>query len=365
MRNARLGCLTSTGIIAALVTAFAIVGYAVASGGQMFSPGALNAQNGHLFGGVTSHAEIAGACSACHVAPWDSQTMDDRCIVCHEDVPVQMLDLMTAHGRMFAIDSAAQCRDCHPEHRGETALLTELDGWKYPHQLSGYFLNAHQFKAENEPFKCFDCHEADVTIFDENTCKSCHGQIDQTFMVKHILDYGESCLNCHDGMDSLTTDFSHASFQFKLTGKHIEVSCDKCHQPAHELADFQSLALDCHSCHESDDPHEGVLGPDCASCHSPEGWVPANFDHNRSAFKLAEAHADVACKNCHLDQLFKGTPSDCFSCHKHDDPHDGELGNDCASCHKPTTWKDITFDHSTSAFALNGQACRCCLFRLS
>jgi len=355
MRKARLGCLTSTGIIAALVAAFAIVGYAVASGGQMFSPGALNAQSGHLLGGVTSHAEIAGACSACHAAPWDTQTMQDRCIVCHEDVPTQMLDLMTAHGRMFAIDPAAQCRDCHPDHRGATALITELDGWKYPHELSGYFLDAHQFKAENEAFKCFDCHAADVTIFDENTCKSCHGQIDLTFTVKHILAYGESCLNCHDGRDSLTTNFVHDNFQFKLTGKHAVVACENCHQNAHDLTGFKSLAQDCSSCHQADDPHEGTLGTDCASCHTPDGWKPTSFDHNRSVFKLTEGHVNVACEKCHLDKLFKDTPTDCFSCHKQDDPHGGVLGTDCASCHKPVTWKDITFDHSTAAFALAGK----------
>ncbi len=355
MRGARLGCLTSTGIIAALVTAFAIVGYAVASGGQMFSPGALNAVVGELHGGVASHAEIAGACSACHVAPWESQTMNDRCVVCHEDVPMQMLDLLTPHGRMFAIDSTAECRDCHPEHRGSTALLTEIEGWKYPHELSGYYLTAHQFKAENDPFKCVDCHGNDVTIFDVNLCESCHTQQDQDFMTGHLVDYGSSCLECHNGFDSMTTDFTHADFQFKLTGKHAEVPCEECHRNGHNLVDFRMLPQDCASCHKNDDPHEEMLGADCASCHTPEGWKPSQFDHNRSTFKLAQGHADVACVNCHLNKLFKGTPTDCFSCHKSDDPHAGALGNDCASCHKATTWKDVTFDHSKAAFALFGK----------
>ena len=182
MRGARLGCFTSTGIIAALVTAFAIAGYAAASGGQMFSPGALNAIKGQPLGNVTSHAEIAGACSTCHAAPWEQETMQDKCIVCHEDIPAQMLDLLTPHGRMFAIDSKAQCLECHPEHRGPMALLTEIAGWRYPHELSGYFLTAHQFKVEKEPFQCLDCHGSDVTIFNLNKCDSCHGQMDQIFM---------------------------------------------------------------------------------------------------------------------------------------------------------------------------------------
>ena len=355
MRGARLGCLTSTGIIAALVTAFAIVGYALASGGQMFSPGALNAVIGELHGGVASHAEIAGACGACHVAPWEKQTMNDRCVVCHEDVPQQMLDLLTPHGRMFAIDALAQCRDCHPEHRGATALLTEIEGWKYPHELSGFFLTTHQFKAENDPFTCVDCHGSDVTTFEVNLCETCHAQSDQAFMNQHILDYGSSCLECHNGADSMVTNFTHADFQFKLTGKHAGVACASCHSGGHNLIDFRMLSQDCASCHEIDDPHEGMLGMDCASCHTTEGWVPSQFDHNRSTFKLTQAHEDVACVKCHLDKLFKGTPTDCFSCHKQDDPHDGELGTDCASCHDATTWQDVTFDHSKVSFALQGK----------
>jgi hypothetical protein len=354
MRGARLGCLSSAGIIAALVTAFAIAGYAVAGGGQMFSPGALNALDGQTLGGVTSHADIAGACSACHVAPWESQTMQDRCVVCHEDVTAQMVDLMTPHGRMYAIDPVAECRDCHPEHRGETASLTEIEGWRYPHGLSGYHLTAHQFKAENDPFTCADCHGGDVTTFDVTLCETCHAQSDRGFMTRHVLDYGASCLECHNGIDSLTTGFTHETFPFKLTGKHAGVACADCHRNGHNLIDFRLLAQDCTSCHESDDPHEGLLGTDCASCHSTEGWTPSQFDHNRSAFKLDVGHADVACKDCHLDQLFKGTPVDCFSCHKQEDPHSGALGTDCAGCHKPTTWEDVAFDHSTTTFALVG-----------
>ena len=355
MRTARLGCFTSVGIIAGLITAFAIAGYALASGGQMFSPGDLNTVAGHLLGNVTSHADIGGECGACHVAPWGSETMQDRCVVCHEDVPVQMLDLLTPHGRMFAIDSEARCRDCHPEHRGATALLTDIDGWRYPHQLSGYYLTVHQFKAENGAFQCLDCHGDDVTTFDVNICESCHNDLDQIFTMSHVLSYGSSCLNCHDGMDSMTTDFTHENFQFNLTGKHLDVACQDCHNGARDLGGFEMTPQDCGSCHGNDDPHEGVLGSDCASCHSPEGWAPSQFDHNRSAFKLGDAHVSLTCVKCHSDKLFKGTPQDCFSCHQQDDLHMGALGTDCASCHTATTWKDVIFKHSMSAFALVGR----------
>ncbi|NWG08002.1 MAG: hypothetical protein HXY35_15100 [Chloroflexi bacterium] len=364
MRGARLGCLTGTGIFAALVTAFAIAGYAFASGGTMFSPGSLNSERGLPLGGVSSHAEIAGDCGSCHSAPWEPGTMDDRCIACHADITAQMGDLLTEHGRMYAIDPEAQCRDCHTEHHGPDALLTVLDGWKYPHELSGYMLDAHQFKAEKEAFKCADCHAADVTVFDLNVCSACHRLRDAVFMVDHVAAYGASCLDCHDGVDRLGKHFTHDQFVFKLTGKHLEIACETCHTGARILEDYKKTPQDCASCHGTDDPHAGTLGSDCASCHSPDGWTTVHFDHNRSAFKLLSGHENVACENCHIGNVFKGTPADCFSCHQNDDPHKGTLGQDCESCHKATTWQDVDFDHSRSVFPLIGKhvsvACENC-----
>lgn len=355
MRSSRLGCLSIYGMLSALVAAFAIAGAAFTRGGTIFSPGGLNAVPGEILGGVSSHADIAGQCGLCHTAPWDFATMDDRCVVCHTDIPAELADLQTEHGRMMAIDPNAACRDCHPEHNGSTAALTDIEGWRYPHQLSGYFLDAHQFKAENDPFMCSDCHGSDVTTFDVNTCSTCHGQMDPAFTSAHGAVYGSSCLGCHDGIDSLGGKFTHDAFAFKLTGKHAAVTCERCHANARALIDFKAVAQDCFSCHGKNDPHGGALGNDCASCHSPEGWRPANFDHSRTGFPLTDAHAAGTCGDCHRDLSFQGATADCFSCHAQDDRHQGQLGTDCAACHRPTTWLDASFDHSQSGFPLNGK----------
>ena len=140
MKPNRLGCLTSTGILATLIVAFVIVGSTLASGGLMYSPGALNAKSGNILGGVSSHADIVGDCKACHAAPWEAQTMDDRCSTCHTDVAVEMKDPASVHGRMMQIDPKAQCRTCHPEHKGSVANLTVLEGWQFPHQVAHYSL---------------------------------------------------------------------------------------------------------------------------------------------------------------------------------------------------------------------------------
>lgn len=338
-----------------MIVAFMIAGSALANGGSMYSPGSLNAQPGGMLGGVSSHAEIAGNCEACHAAPWEVDTMDDRCSACHVNIAEELKDPTSIHRKMHDIDPNAECRTCHPEHNGPTALLTVLEGWRFPHDATHYSLKGHQLTTNNEPFLCADCHGDDVTSFDQLTCLECHTRMDMTFMVDHQITFGKNCLECHDGVDRFGDDFDHNKFTFKLMGKHAVVKCSQCHMTATTVAALQATSQKCSSCHNADDPHKGSLGTDCASCHSPEGWKPSSFDHNRSVFKLDGAHVNVACENCHMDIAFKGTPQDCASCHKQIDPHKEQLGTACEKCHNTSDWKTVNFDHSLSVFPLVGK----------
>jgi hypothetical protein len=354
MQNNKLGCLTTTGIFATLITLFAIAGVAFASGSQMFSAGDLNAEAGQSYGGVNSHAQIA-ECKACHTAPWESKRMADRCAACHTDIAAQMFDVAKLHGVITQKSPALACRDCHPEHRGATASLTDLGENTFPHEALGFSLNGHQLTAARKAFTCRDCHDEDVKTFAPDTCDSCHRQMDIAFTQAHILSFGTDCLACHDGVDKYGDDFTHSAFVFQLNGKHVDVSCSKCHLDARTVLDLQSTPQDCFSCHQQDDPHEGRYGQDCAVCHSSDGWLPAKFDHNLAAFKLDGLHVDVACDQCHKNNVFKGTPQDCFSCHSQNDAHNGSFGTNCGVCHSTSGFEPATFDHSLAAFKLEGK----------
>ena len=362
--NNRLGCLTATGIMAALVTALVIAGYVYAKGGVLYNPGPLNAQSGEMLGGITSHAEIGGDCKACHTAPWESATMADRCSTCHVNIVSQMRNVASMHGKMEHDNPDLTCRHCHPDHRGPSSQLTVMDSGIFPHEVVGFSLNGHQRTTLSAPFTCDDCHHGDITVFASDSCQTCHRQMDVSFTQAHQLTFGADCLACHDGVDRYGDDFHHDKFAFQLTGKHAAVNCTDCHLDAHTVADLQSVSQDCLSCHRKDEPHEGRYGMNCADCHSTEGWTPAKFDHNLSVFKLEGEHAEVKCESCHQNRVFQGTPTDCYSCHKQDDEHDGKYGTDCAACHTPTDWEDATFDHNKSEFPLTGRhinlACEQC-----
>lgn len=353
MQNNKLGCFTVTGIFAALITLFVIVGVAFASGSQMFSAGDLNAESGQFYGGVSSHAQIS-ECSICHTAPWEKETMADRCVACHTDIASQMFDVAKLHGAIKSKNPNVGCRDCHPEHRGATASLVDMHDGDFPHEALGFSLNGHQFKVTRDAFTCDDCHQGDVTTFASDSCDNCHRQMDIAFTQAHTLSFGTDCLACHDGVDRYGDDFNHAAFTFHLNGKHAEVSCSKCHLDARTIVDLQSAPQDCYSCHLSNDPHEGRFGQDCSACHTPEGWKPARFDHNLANFKLEGEHVEAKCEQCHINNILKGTPQDCYSCHKQDDEHNGQFGTDCSACHTPKSWDGATFDHNRAAFKLDG-----------
>ena len=162
-----------------------------------------------------------------------------------------------------------------------------------------------------------------------------------------------------------------------MPGKVIEAhaeyeeDCANCHQ-RFERSKQPALCLDCHEEIAGDiDTKSGFHGKDrrasrsaCANCHTDHegrdadivGLEPGSFDHELTDFQLLGKHAENQCKDCHQpEQRHRDTPSDCFSCHEDDDPHDERLGTQCNDCHKPTDWLDVKFDHDTTGYPLIGK----------
>ncbi len=353
MNNQRLGCLSPLAILSALITLVVLIVLEVTGGNSMFTAGALNAQAGQSLNGYTSHAEIGKDCGLCHVAFWSRQSMSERCVECHAKIGQELLDSAKLHGAILEKNPAAECRDCHPEHRGPDASLTLMDDGNFPHEVVGFALTAHQFRSNRIPFTCNDCHGEDITSFNQQTCTACHKQLDTVFTTAHALEFGSDCLVCHDGVDRYG-NFDHSQVTFKLTGKHSGVVCSQCHLNARTVPDLQNTATACEACHQKNDPHSGRFGAACGVCHTSEGWKPAKFDHNLADFKLEGEHTEVKCEECHSNGQYQDTPQACYACHQEDDEHNGAYGTQCETCHTPSSWEEFTFDHNLSVFPLTG-----------
>ena len=353
--NKPLGCLSRSGLLAALLALVLLAGAGLVWGGLPFSPGPLNAQgSGQTLGGVRAHAETGSRCSACHAPFWGSETMADRCVLCHTDIAAQLRDPNSLHAVVMSSGDKQPCYVCHPEHRGSDGQLTMLDPDTFPHQATGYSLQGHQRTADDSPFDCAGCHGENLASSDPVNCAACHRDLDAAYMRAHDGAFGPDCLACHDGLDTYGAPFDHGQTAFPLSGRHSPLGCAGCHQGAQGIADLKDTPQDCIACHQADDAHDGQFGEDCAACHSAAGWEQATLDHNQTAFPLAGLHVEVACQDCHLDNVYQSTPQDCVVCHQAGDAHDGQFGQDCAACHSAEGWEQVTFDHSQTAFPLNG-----------
>ena len=349
----RLGFLTGSGLIMALIVPLVVGAAGIATGGQIFSSGPLNAISGATqVGGVWTHAELA--CSKCHTPFWSSERMGDRCLDCHTDVAQELATPNSLHVNVGA--SAANCRTCHPEHRGGDMPLTLFEPDLYPHAEFGFFLIAHNSFPDGRAFACQDCHVDQAQPFTEQTCIDCHAGLDAAWMQTHELDFGFSCLACHDGIDTFGKRFDHQATAFPLDGRHLELACSVCHAGAQTLVDLQATPGTCVGCHAEDDAHEGQLGTDCAACHTPSDWGSASVDHDQTGFPLVGGHVTLACETCHVGGQLAGLPADCVDCHRQDDIHKGSLGADCITCHTPEGWSILLqgFDHGRTGFPLTG-----------
>lgn len=112
-------------------------------------------------------------------------------------------------------------------------------------------------------------------------------------------------------------------------------------------------------------PH-GKIDLQCTDCHTTSGWTvlvsPMKFSHSQTGFRLVGQHKNAACADCHTGLKFTDTPSDCYSCHRHDydaavsiDHRLAGFGTNCARCHRASapTWQ-ASFDHQLTDFPTRG-----------
>jgi hypothetical protein len=265
------------------------------------------------------------ACADCH-AKRLSQFDLAQCETCHR---TYQADFVVSHISDFGKD----CLSCHDG-------VDRFAKARFDHNAFAFALVGKHIGV-----KCSQCHANARTLADlkgaPQACAGCHTKDDA-----HKGAFGTNCAQCHTPEDWKKATFDHNLAAFKLTGKHANVACDKCH--VNNV--FKGTPQACAGCHSKDDAHKGVFGTDCAKCHTPEDWKQATFDHNLPVFKLTGAHVKVACDKCHVNNVFKGTPQTCAACHPEPDVHKGAFGTDCAQCHTTTTWQGATFNH---AFPLN------------
>ncbi len=223
---------------------------------------------------------------------------------------------------------------------------------------------------------CTSCHKNGVYGGTPRDCYGCHKtDYEKTLNPNHLsAGFSTQCDTCHRPTDpNWHTTFNHSQF-FQLVGTHATQPCTSCHKNGI----YKGTPRDCYGCHKTDydrttNPNHIAAGfpTTCDSCHNAASpsWS-ASFNHN-AVFQLVGTHATQPCSACHVNNVYKGTPRDCYGCHRTNyerttNPNHVAAGfpTTCDSCHNAASpsWT-ASFNHN-AVFQLVGthatQPCAAC-----
>jgi hypothetical protein len=232
-------------------------------------------------------------CHQCH-ADNNFGATDTTCVACHSEP--------AAHLGLFGAD----CTTCHTTFDWRPAKFEDKT---FDHRMARFTLARHALNYDGTDMACTACHvTGNPMTFTAATCITCHNQHDQPFMTKHIQQYGQDCLVCHDGVDRLH-GFDH-QVVFPLDGKHGGLQCTDCHKNNQ----FRGTPARCDGCHKEPALHAGFFGTRCDYCHTSSAWRPAPLKAH--TFPLDHGgKGEVSCKTCHATTYAQNR---CDTCHEHD-----------------------------------------------
>jgi glutamate mutase epsilon subunit len=365
---------------------------------------ALDCQRCHAAG---QFAGLNAACSSCHLTDFNNTTNPNHaaagfpqdCTLCHTTARWQgakfdhsrtkfpltgahtALDCQRCHAAGQFAGLNAACSACHlpdfnntrnPNHAAagfpqDCSLCHTTTSWAgatFNHSTATKF----PLTGAHTSVQCGTCHKNNVYAGLSTTCVSCHlTNYNGTTNPNHAAaGFPQDCSVCHTTTSWAGATLNHsAATKFPLTGAHTSVQCGTCHKNNV----YAGLSTACVSCHLTNynattNPNHVAAGfpQDCSLCHTTTQWKGAVFDHSRTGFILTGAHLSASCIQCHANNRFAGTPTQCSGCHLANynsttNPNHAAAGfpQDCSVCHTTSSWAGATFNHNTATkFPLTG-----------
>ncbi|HVN76844.1 MAG TPA: hypothetical protein VMT19_11040, partial [Thermoanaerobaculaceae bacterium] len=287
------------------------------------------------------------ACASCHLNGQTKGT-PNRCYDCH---------WVRRQDDVYRTELGTDCENCHRTTSWRSVV------WDHTAATGFTLAGAHATLA------CQQCHTQLPFQGLSSDCYSCHRQdfVTATNPAHVAGGFSTDCKICHKFSDASWSQahFDHSQTAFPLLGVHATQPCTACH-PNNV---FKGTPTACVACHQTDynnskNPNHAAAGfsTACDTCHrvSDTSWSLGVFNHAATAFPLVGAHATQPCSACHSDNVFKGKPVACVSCHQQDynsttNPNHQAAGfsTTCDTCHKvsDTSWSQATFDHSVFQLA--------------
>lgn len=286
-------------------------------------------------------------------------------------------DCLSCHTTLEFKQSNTQCQSCHQDpHRGEMGAecarchssrsFSDRSAMVQQHQMSRFPLTGSHAALE-----CEGCHRPSAQgklqfVNTQAECQTCHLTDYQAARAPDHQAGGfpTECTQCHTTLTWSTARFDHDRSAFPLTGAHRTTTCVQCHGDGV----YRGKPKDCYSCHQLDYTRATVpnhvqaqFPQQCAMCHTTTAFQPSSYNHDLTAFPLTGAHRTQACVDCHSNGVYRGTPTDCYSCHQSDytgttTPNhvQAQFPQQCAVCHNTTAFQPAAYNHDLTAFPLTG-----------
>ncbi|MCA9593392.1 MAG: hypothetical protein KC776_08770 [Myxococcales bacterium] len=334
-------------------------------------------------GDVTSdssdHVKVeAQKCVTCHLpdyqnakAPPHVDALPTDCAKCHTEKAWSPATFVHSWP-LVGVHATLVCQNCHvgdpPKYVGTSRLCygchqKDYEGSPYPgHQTFPTTCeNCHSQVAwkpaspvehpwpllgAHSSAPCSGCHVGNPPVYKgtPKICSACHIDDYNSSPFPGHQDFPTSCQDCHNTI--AWKPASPVDHPFPFTGAHANTPCLSCHVGNPPV--YKGTPTECYGCHAADyasSPYPGHQGfpHTCDTCHNLVAWKPASpLNH---PFPLDGKHATTACNNCHVGNppVYKGTPSDCWSCHQNDYnsspyPDHQTFSHTCTDCHTTNGW---------------------------
>lgn len=221
-----------------------------------------------------------------------------------------VVPLMTHGGGSSAVKGWTALVDPGPLSSQHASLKADCETCHTPHKGA-------------EPVKCIACHVG--TDFGTKASTRFHANAKQ-------------CTTCHvehDGGSSLTR-MDHLALLDPELWRGTPVFAD-----ARPMTTKSKSAngLSCASCHAARDPHQGLFGKDCKSCHTLTDWKITKFRHpSVNSRQCAECHkAPPSHFMMHFEMVSQRVAKERAPV------------NQCVACHTTDSWNNIRkvgwYDH--------------------
>jgi hypothetical protein len=287
--------------------------------------------------------DVAAGCFRCHDGKHlsaDGESIRLHCNICHSvpetvaagdrapQIPLSYVQEPDSHlATNFVADHRFQasdaCAECHGEvqfgsDNSSFCANSSCHGRAWPSvDLNAAFPHPIALEGSHAEALCSDCHKGEAKP--EFKCSNCH----QPPQATH---FGDECETCHTPAGFGQATMAGFQHPVALEGKHAALECVACH------AEGKTLTYECSACHQP--PSATHFGPNCDTCHTPEGFEGATLAPELHPVPLVGAHQRATCSVCHAEGQ-RVPEYVCSNCHK---PPEGHFPDACDTCHTPEGW---------------------------